>query len=376
MIAKMKTPVSPSKLSGLSLSTFLAAALWLTGCERPAEPSFWDAGGSWRAVEAVSASEAWFASSNGEWLRVTLEEGSTQRTAFGGPVPDPTDSAVGTHFRGLALVEGALVGTAVGSPAMIRRGTLDAEGAVTGRRATVWQESDSSAFLDAVIALDDTTLVAMGDPIDGCLCVVRSEDGGRSWAEVPCAVKDGPGVPSSREGEAAFAASNGNLSCAGDTVWMLSGGGASRVYRSLDRGQSWTVYNTPLQQGGQMTGGFSMDFADARHGIVWGGNWESKDDNRARAAVTSDGGETWLLVAEGAGPGYGSSVRYRPGSADQQLALVGTPGGVDVSDNGGTTWRHVSDSSFYAARFSPDGSALWVCGNGQLGRYPASALGW
>ena len=376
MTAKMKTPVSPSKLSGLSLSTLLVAAIWLTGCGRPAEPSFWEADGSWRAVEAVSASEAWFASSNGEWLRVTLDEGSTQRTAFGGPVPDPTDSAVGTHFRGLALVEGALVGTAVGSPAMIRRGELDAEGAVTGRRATVWRENDSSAFLDAVIALDDTTLVAMGDPIDGCLCVVRSEDGGQSWAKVPCAVKDGPGVPASREGEAAFAASNGNLSFAGDTVWMLSGGGASRVYRSLDRGQSWAVFDTPLRQGGQMTGGFSLDFADARHGIAWGGNWEAKDDNTARAAVTSDGGETWTLLADGAGPGYGSSVRYRPGSSGQQLALVGTPGGVDVSDDGGTTWRHVSDSSFYAARFSPDGSVLWVCGNGQLGRYPAATLGW
>ena len=51
-------------------------------------------------------------------------------------------------------------------------------------------------------------------------------------------------------------------------------------------------------------------------------------------------------------------------------------GDVDGSDDGGTTWRHVSDSSFYAARFSPDGSVLWVCGNGQLGRYPAATLGW
>ena len=54
---------------------------------------------------------------------------------------------------------------------------------------------------------------------------------------------DGPGVPASREGEAAFAASNGNLSAVGDTVWML-GGGASRVYRSVDRGQSWAAFYT------------------------------------------------------------------------------------------------------------------------------------
>ncbi|MGB1618549.1 MAG: hypothetical protein ACPHBM_02905, partial [Flavobacteriales bacterium] len=62
----MKTPVSPTKLSGSLLLPFVVAILCWTGCGRPAEPSFWDAEGSWRAVEAVSNSEAWFASSNGE----------------------------------------------------------------------------------------------------------------------------------------------------------------------------------------------------------------------------------------------------------------------------------------------------------------------
>ena len=331
--------------------------------------------GSWRAVEALSASEAWFASSNGEWLRVTLEAGNATRTALRDAVPNPADSSVGTHFRGLALANGGLIGTAVGSPALIRRGAFDRDGSITGPRTTVWQENDSSAFMDAVISLDDTTLIAMGDPIDGCLCVVRSVDGGRSWEKVPCG-SNGQKVPQAKKGEAAFAASNGNLSAVGDTVWMLSGGGASRVYRSTDRGKNWMATPLPLQQGGTMTGGFSMDFADASHGIVWGGNWEAKEDNTARAAMTSDGGTTWTLVSDGRGPGYASCVRYRPGSLGQQLALVGTPGGIDVSDDGGHTWRHVSDSAFYAARFSPDGAALWVSGNGRIGYFPASDFGW
>ena len=213
----------------------------------------------------------------------------------------------------------------VGSPGLIRRAALEGPSGLALPRTTAWRSDDPAVFLDAVIALDDTTLVAMGDPLSGCLTVLRSGDGGRSWATVPCAVMDGPGVPASREGEAAFAASNGNLSAVGDTVWMLSGGGASRVYRSVDRGQSWAAFYTPLQQGGQMTGGFSMDFADAQHGIVWGGNWEAKDDNTARAAVTADGGETWALLADSAGPGYGSSVRVRPGSKGRQLRPRGHP---------------------------------------------------
>ena len=49
---------------------------------------------------------------------------------------------------------------------------------------------------------------------------------------------------------------------------------------------------------------------------------------------------------------------------------MGTPGGLDVSDDGGATWRHVSDSAFYAARFSPDGETLWLCGNGGSAAIP------
>ena len=332
--------------------------------------------GSWRALEAVSDEAAWFASSTGHWQQVTTDGLRLESHAYADTLSAPADSAVALHYRGLALTSEALIGTVVGSPGLIRRAAFLGPGELDLPRVTAWRSDDPAVFLDAVIALDDTTLVAMGDPLSGCLTVLRSGDGGRSWATVPCVAMDGPGVPASRDGEAAFAASNGNLSAVGDTVWMLSGGGASRVYRSLDRGQSWTAFDTPLQQGGQMIGGFSMDFADAQHGIVWGGNWEAKDDNTARAAVTADGGETWTLMADSTGPGYGSSVRYRPGSNGRQLALVGTPGGLDVSDDGGTTWRHVSDSAFYAARFSPSGETLWLCGNGRLGRIGAQALGW
>ncbi len=306
----------------------------------------------------MSDDAAWLASSTGHWRQLTVQGVRVESHVFGDTLPALADSAVSLHYRGLARTSEALLGTVVGSPGLVRRAPFDRDGELDLPRTTVWRNDDPAVFLDAVLALDDSTIIAVGDPLDGCLTVLRSDDGGRSWSTVPCAAQDGPGVPASREGEAAFAASNGNLSAAGDTVWMLSGGSASRVYRSLDRGQSWTAFETPLQQGGQMTGGFSMDFADADHGIIWGGNWEAKADNVARGAITADGGETWTLVADGTGPGYGSSIRYRPGSSGRQIALVGTPGGIDVSDDGGQSWRHVSDSAFYAARFSPTGEPI------------------
>ena len=337
---------------------------------------FIDAPGSWRALEVVDSSTAWFASSNGQWRQIQwANEILTQETLNCGHWK-ANGPELKMHYRGLAKTTESLFGTVIGSPARIQRGAFNANGMLTEPASTVWEEGHPDAFLDAIIALEDQTLIAMGDPINGCLYVVHSDDGGRTWTKVPCASDTEFGIPTSRKGEAAFAASNGNLSAMGDTVWMLSGGGASRVYRSENRGRNWRAFETPLQQGGDMTGGFSMDFTDAQHGIIWGGNWQDKTDNTARGAITSDGGTTWTLIAEGQGPGYASSVRYRPGSAGRQLALIGSPGGIDVSDDGGASWRHVSDSAFYAGRFSPDGTALWLGGNGKLARFSAASLGW
>ena len=286
------------------------------------------------------------------------------------------DGQTPLHFRGIAVTSDAVLASAIASPAYIQRAAIKENGTVKLPRENVWIEADSLAFMDAILKLDDQTLIAMGDPLDGCLCVVHSQDGGRTWQRIPCAQGESGGVPTALPGEAAFAASNGNLSAQGDTVWMLSGGGASRVYRSTDRGQNWTAFPTPLLQGSTMTGGFSMDFANATRGIIWGGNWEDKPKQHGRGAITRDGGETWTLIAEGIGPGYASSVRYRPGSKGMQLALVGAPQGLNLSEDGGQTWRHFSDSAFYTARFTPDGSALWLAGQGKLGRIGTQELGW
>ena len=46
-------------------------------------------------------------------------------------------------------------------------------------RTTAWRNDDPAVFMDAILALDNATLIAMGGQ-DGCLTVIRSDDGGRS----------------------------------------------------------------------------------------------------------------------------------------------------------------------------------------------------
>jgi photosystem II stability/assembly factor-like uncharacterized protein len=224
-----------------------------------------------------------------------------------------------------------------------------------------YHNTDSAMFLDAMVWMDGNRALVFGDATEGCFTMLTTQDGGAHWERVPCDL-----LPTPWEGEAAFAASNGNLACHGDTVWIFTGGLASRCLRSVDAGRTWTSIGLPVVQGSSMTGVFSATFRNARHGWAMGGNWEVPEDNEGNLAVTNDGGTTWQMLAEGRGPGYRSSIVHHP---TQPRSLVATGfDGLDVSFDGGHSWAHHSDSSHYVARFSPDGRTLWLAGAKRLTR--------
>jgi len=209
---------------------------------------------------------------------------------------------------------------------------------------------------------DDQNGLAMGDPTDGCLSVIRTEDGGLSWTKVSC-----ENIPAATEGEAAYAASNSNIALNGDQAWMVSGGTRARVYHSADKGENWEVFDTPIIEGGQMTGIYSVDFLNEKDGIIFGGDWNEKDKNTQNKAITSDGGRTWQLIADGQEPGYRSQVRYIPGTKGQGLIACGIPG-ISYSLDGGQSWEKISDNSYYTIDIGSSAKVIWLAGGGKLAR--------
>ena len=202
--------------------------------------------------------------------------------------------------------------------------------------------------------------------MEGCLTLLVTRDGGQTWVQTPCDELTSP-----LDGEAGFAASNGNICIEGDTAWVFTGVVHHGASRSTDRGHSWAVNSLPIRQGSAMTGVFSASFANAQSGLAMGGDWESPHDNKGNLISTTDGGFTWDVIAEGTGPGYRSCIRHHP-IRQNEVVSVGKLG-IDVSTDGGHHWTHVSDSSQYVARFSPDGRSLWMAGNMSRG---AIGTGW
>ena len=105
---------------------------------------------------------------------------------------------------------------------------------------------DPRGFLDAIAFWDANHGIAMGDPVDGRFTILTTGDGGVNWKKSPS-----DHMPLAKKGEGAFAASGTCLVVEGDrNAWFGTGGAAvSRVFRSMDRGQTWTVDETPIPAG-------------------------------------------------------------------------------------------------------------------------------
>ena len=217
----------------------------------------------------------------------------------------------------------------------------------------VYEEHNEKVFYDSMQFWNDSEGIAIGDPIDNCLSIIITRDGGESWTKMPC-----DKLPKVVDGEAAFAASNTNIIIKENSTWIVSGGKKSRVFYSPDKGISWSVYETPIVQGEAMTGIFTADFYNDKIGFIAGGNYEKPNQNFQNKALTTDGGKTWKLVGENQGFGYASCVQFVPNSNGEQLVSVGASG-LFYSKDKGTTWQQLSsDSSLYTIRFVDNMTAI------------------
>ncbi len=303
-----------------------------------------------RALEVVNDSTVWFAGSRGVF-------GFTENNGITWNIDSIKTGNIVPHFRSIAVTNKAVFLLSIASPVLLYK-SVD-----KGKNwKIVYRENDSSAFYDAMAFWNDKEGIAMGDPIENSLSIIITRNGGDSWQKIP-----GSKLPQTYKGEAAFAASNSNIALHGNNVWIVTGGKKARVFHSADKGNSWEVFDTPIIKGGQMTGIYSVDFYDDKTGIIFGGDWNKKEQNTKNKAVTNDGRKTWKLIADGKTPGYRSCVRYVPDNEGKQIIAVGTPG-ISLSMDGGKNWQNISNEGFYTIRFGSSYKSAWLAGNKKIGK--------
>lgn len=216
---------------------------------------------------------------------------------------------------------------------------------------------NEKAFFDALACWDAKNCIAMSDPVDGHYVLISTTDG-ENWKPIVSNK-----MPAAKDGEAAFAASGTCLIVNGkNDVFLVSGGNDARVFRSTDRGVTWTVAETSIKKGTSGSGIFSIAFRNALHGVLVGGNYEKPDDANINLAFTGDGGKTWR---NGNGlSGYRSAVTY---INDKTMIAVGT-NGTDISRDRGATWKKIGSEDLNAV-VAKGKKAVWAVGpKGYVGR--------
>ncbi|WBX72767.1 oxidoreductase [Tenacibaculum pacificus] len=302
-----------------------------------------------RAIKVINDKEIYYASSNGE-LGYTFngEDFNCYNYRYDSITPNYRSLAYnGTHFFALSI----------GNPALLYKyNKTDFE--------LVYTEKHPKVFYDAIKFFSDKKHgIAVGDPTEeeNCPSIILTSDNGNTWTKLPCSA-----LPKFEKGEAFFAASNTNVAIINNTVWIASGGTKSRILKSTDYGNTWEIYNTPIIQGNETQGIYSIDFYDELNGIAIGGDYLKQNDNCANKAITSDGGKTWTVVADNQNPTYKSCVQYVPNTNGKEVFAVGKTG-VSFSNDSGYTWKEINKDSYYTIQFS-DKNTAWLSGHQKLGK--------
>jgi len=229
----------------------------------------------------------------------------------------------------------------------------------------VYENKDTSMFLDAMEFWNEDAGIVIGDPINGKLFIARSFDGGTTWKEIPDNYK-----PSAEKGEALFAASGTNIRPLDrDEAVFVTGGTASKMY-IRDK-----TIKLPLLQGAETTGANSIAVIrnKKKNGgnnlMVVGGDFNRPALDSLNCFYSTDHGKTWKAPKRQP-HGYRSCVEY----LSKKQAITCGITGVDYTFDGGNTWRLISKEGFNSCRIAKNGAAIFLAGNnGKIGKivYPA-----
>jgi len=319
-----------------------------------------------RGVHAVTPTICWIGGSDGTVLRTI--NGGKSWSVFKIPGADSLDFR-DIHAFGRETAVAMSSGLAETGRAKIYRTEDSGE-----TWNLVYQSTQTGVFLDGIDFWNKEQGICLGDPLNSKLFLLTTEDGGKSWQELPVENR-----PEGQPGEASFAASGTSILAVGkDKAFIGTGGGKmARVFRSEDKGRHWQVSETPMPAG-PTSGIFGLHFWSKKNGIAVGGDYKNISDTTRNVLLTDDGGITWKFGTSTKPLGLKEGValyhkRYSTWNGDTQIraddvALVAVgPSGSSSSVNQGKTWIPVGTEPFHAVSFAGN-VGYAVGGKGLIGK--------
>ena len=223
----------------------------------------------------------------------------------------------------------------------------------------VYADSSKGMFLDVMEFWENGNGIVVGDPIDGKIYVARTDDFGNTWQRYRS-----KSLPDVEEGEAMFASSGTNIRRFSNLEAMVvTGGKRSRLMIH----EKWI--GIPIVQGTSSTGANSVAIWNQAPKkpriVVVGGDFTRDTATDKNCYYTTDIGKTWKYP-DSPPHGYRSCVEF---INSDWLIACGTSG-VDISADGGRTWKLVSSEGFHVCQKAKKGGAVFLAGTkGRIARF-------
>jgi photosystem II stability/assembly factor-like uncharacterized protein len=187
--------------------------------------------------------------------------------------------------------------------------------------------NNSASFPNIVYFWDSNVGFCQGDPVGGYFEIYTTTDGGDNWVRTPSS-----SIPDELTGEYGYVR---QIEVVGDRLWFTTNKG--RIYRSDDKGITFSVYQSPITDFGSASSSGNISFWDENNGLLasaQGGLW-----------ITSDGGENWTSITSPDDSIF--DVECVAGSSNALITSVNTAGDTYssfYSTDNGVTWNLVDNT--------------------------------
>lgn len=289
-----------------------------------------------RGIHSLGDGIAWASGAEGTVLRTT-DDGANWRRCTTPPRAEKLD------FRG---IQGFDQNTAIvmsSGKGDLSRLYKTTDGCKTWK--LVFTNPDRDGFFDSLRRVTSKQLYLLGDPVSGKFSMFLTQDSGENWF-----IAGDPGLEAEK-GDGAFAASNSSLFSQGPFLFFVTGGSTKpHLYSTsmkCDPSHSacsivWSKTDLPLAGGIPSAGAFSIatrletDMSGGSRSVivVTGGIYDKPELNSGTAAVSKDGGKSWIAPSDSP-HGYRSSVAY---DSIAQIWIAVGPNGTDISRDDGKNW--------------------------------------
>ena len=288
---------------------------------------------------------------------VNYENSQFIRTTDGGDnwLVSNITGATGLYGSCISALDANTAWAAMGDPSGTTSGgifkTTDG-GNIWNKQTSAFQ--GSGGYPADVHFFDSNNGVAIGEPNSGNWEIYTTTNGGTQWTQV-----DSANIPPPAVNEFT---GTGLYSSVNDTIWFGTFGNSFAIYRSTDRGYTWT------RSTDAGTISFCVAFKDGSNGLssnCFGGLGN-------RIAKTTDGGSNWDSLS---GIPAAPSTYFISYSNDPQVGYVVTsnnniglpeptfPGSMRSTD--GSNWIQIDNLPHGPASFASDGSG-WSGGLGDI----------